>query len=142
MTDFSTHGSTHPAPPFPRALNGVLYAGSVKPLHKSPQCPQALRTNANWRDRLKLKLISMPVSQQLQSPSGPAQRCGPVHGRRLKRRLLNWYRIVGANSQSRRHRHMVSDRLRLQCDRSKSALFSLREKVAFWRKSSKFCGKI
>ena len=134
MTDYSTHGSTHPAPPFRRALNGVLYAGSVKPLHESPQCPQALRTNANWRDRLKLKLISMPVSQQLQSPSGPAQRCWPVHGRRVKRCLLNWYRIVGANSQSRLHRHMVSDRLRLQCDRSKSALFSLREKVAF-------CGK-
>ena len=129
MTDFSTHGSNHPAPPFPIALDGVFYAGSVKPLHKSPQCPQALRTNANWRDRLKLKLISMPVSQQLQSPSGPAQRCGPVHGRRVKRCLLNWYRIVGANIQSRRDRHMVSDCLRLQCDRSKSALFGLEKNL-------------
>jgi hypothetical protein len=82
----------------------------------------------------KLKLNETQFANRCNLECGPAQRCGPVHGRRLKRRLLNWYRIVGANSQSRRHRHMVSDRLRLQCDRSKSALFSLRKKVAF-------CGK-
>ena len=46
MTDFSTHGSTHPAPPFPIALDGVFYAGSVKQLLTSPQCQQALRIGA------------------------------------------------------------------------------------------------
>ena len=82
----------------------------------------------------KLKLNETQFANRCNLTCGQAQRCGPVHGRRLKRRLLNWYRIVGANSQSRLHRHMVLDRLRLQCDRSKSALFSLEEKVVFWRK--------
>ena len=82
----------------------------------------------------KLKLNETQFANRCNLECGPAQRCGPVHGRRLKRRLLNWYRIVGANSQSRRDRHMVSDCLRLQCDRSKSALFGLEKKVVFWRK--------
>ena len=82
----------------------------------------------------KLKLNETQFANRCNLECGPAQRCGPVHGRRLKRRLLNWYRIVGANRQSRLHRHMVSDHLRLQCDRSKSALFCLERKVAFWRK--------
>ena len=30
MTDFSTHGSNHLAPPLPIALNGVLYAGRLR----------------------------------------------------------------------------------------------------------------
>ena len=39
MTDFSTHRSTHPAPLFPIALNGVFYAGSVKiSLHPFNDC--------------------------------------------------------------------------------------------------------
>ena len=46
MTDFSTHGSTHQAPPFPIALDGDFYAGSVKHLLTSPQCQQALRIGA------------------------------------------------------------------------------------------------
>ena len=39
---------------------------------------------------------------------GPAQWCRPVHGRRLKRRLVNRYCIVGANRQSRPWQHMVA----------------------------------
>ena len=48
---------------------------------------------------------------------------------------MNWYRIVGANSQSRRDRHMASDCLRLLCDRSKSALFGLEKKVVILEKN-------
>ena len=76
----------------------------------------------------KLKLIETQFANRCNLECGPAQGCGPVHGRRLKRRLLNWYRIVGANSRSRRDRHMASDCLRLLCDRSKSALFGLEKK--------------
>ena len=46
MTDFSTHGPTHPALPFPKALEAVFNAGSVKQLLTSPQCQQALRIGA------------------------------------------------------------------------------------------------
>ena len=89
----------------------------------------------------KLKLIETQFSNRCNLECGPAQRCGLVHGRRLKRRLLNWYRIVGANSQSRRDRHMASDCLRLLCDQSKSALFGLEKKVVICIKKLYCCGK-
>jgi hypothetical protein len=89
----------------------------------------------------KLKLIETQIANRCNLECGPAQRCGPVHGRQVKRRLLNWYRIVGANSQSRPDRHMASDCLRLQCDRSKSALFGLEKKVVGLEKKVVFLEK-
>ena len=43
-----------------------------------------------------LKLIETHFANLCNLECCPAQRCGPVHGCLLKRRLLNWYSIVGA----------------------------------------------
>jgi hypothetical protein len=43
VTDIRPYGSTHPAPPLPRVLDAVYWAGMVKPVHK-PTIPRKHRT--------------------------------------------------------------------------------------------------
>ncbi len=60
MTDILPYWSTHPVPQFPISFDGVFYAGSVKPLHKSSQCQQALRmARATAIEILKTNLDGM-----------------------------------------------------------------------------------
>ncbi len=76
MTDILPYGFTHPAPQFPIAFKGVFNAGSgcsVKPLHKSSQCQQALRTARETAIKF-LKLFLMARPQEAQSLSWPGGR--------------------------------------------------------------------
>jgi hypothetical protein len=66
MTDILPYGSTHPAPPFSTAFNSLFFAGSVNPLHKSPQRQQAFKL----RTARATEMMARP--QESKSPSGPA----------------------------------------------------------------------
>ncbi len=63
MTNILSYWLTCPAgaSPCPIAFNGVFYAGSVNPLHKSPQCKQELR--------MALATVIKTVKTNLDGPS-------------------------------------------------------------------------
>ncbi len=89
MTEILPYGSTHPVPQFPISFDGVFYAGIVNPVHKSPQCQQALRTEgATAIKNLKTNLDGQSPRVAISFRAGRL-----VSGRQLKSRLLNQYRI-------------------------------------------------
>ncbi len=89
MTDTLPYRSTHPVPQFPISFDGVFYAGSVNPYHKSPQCQQALRTaRATAIKILKTNLDCPSPRVAISSRAGL-----PVSCCQLKSRLLNRYRF-------------------------------------------------
>ena len=109
MTDILPYGSTHPAPQFPIAFKGVFYAGSVNPLHKSPQCQQALCTAL----ATAIKILKTNLD-------GPSPRVAisfwagrPVSSRQLKSRLLNRNRIFRVSVSVTVQSEVTRSRLRV-----------------------------
>ena len=102
MTDFSTHRSTHPAPLFPIALNGVFYAGSVR-------SPYILSMPANityWRDRLKLKLILIDRLSRVAISFRAGPRIWACAWPPTEKAPLESFCIVGCLCQSRWNSHI------------------------------------
>ncbi len=109
MTDILPYGSTHPVPQFPISFDGVFYACSINPLHKSPQCQQALRTaRATAIKILKPNLDGPSPRVAISFRAGRL-----VSGRQLKSRLLNRYRFFRVSVSVTVQSEVTRSRLRV-----------------------------
>ncbi len=114
MIDILPYGSTHLVPQFPISFDGVFYAGSVNPLHKSPQCQQALRTaRATAIKILKTNLDGLSPRVTITFRAGR-----PVSCSQLKSRLLNLYRIFRVSVSVTVQSEVTRSRLRVVCRRT------------------------
>ncbi len=114
MTDILAYWSTHPVPQFPTALKGVFCAGSVNPLHKSPQCQQALRKARVTAIKILKTNLDGP-SPRVAISFGPASRPAASNWK-----VASWYgTVVLEYLRQSRCSHKVT-RLRLRVVRRRT----------------------